>query len=97
MEKSHFFALLSRMKYIGRWGLMRSASTENVAEHTLQVAMFAHGLAVLKNEKFGGHVDPARVAEAALYHDVSEILTGDLPTPVTVSYTHLTLPTICSV
>ena len=82
MEKSHFFALLSRMKYIRRWGLMRSASAENVAEHTLQVAMFAHGLAVIKNEKFGGNVDPARVAEAALYHDVSEILTGDLPTPV---------------
>ena len=60
MEKSHFFALLSRMKYIGRWGLMRSASAENVAEHTLQVAMFAHGLAVIKNEKFGGRVDPAR-------------------------------------
>ena len=82
MEKSHFFALLSRMKYIGRWGLMRSVSGENVAEHTLQVAMFVHGLAVIGNEKFGGAVDPARAALAALYHDASEILTGDLPTPV---------------
>lgn len=82
LRQSHFFALLSRMKYINRWGLMRNNRSENVAEHSLQVAMFAQGLAVIKNVKFGGKIDPAKVAQAALYHDAGEIITGDLPTPV---------------
>ncbi len=78
----HFFALLSRMRYIQRWGLMRNTTTENVSEHSHMVAVIAHALAVIKNEKFGGSVDPGEAAVAALYHDAPEILTGDLPTPV---------------
>lgn len=78
----HFFALMSRMRYIGRWGLMRSVQPENVSEHSHMVAVLAHALAVLENEKFGGNIDVGEVAVAALYHDAPEILTGDLPTPV---------------
>ena len=77
-----FFAYLSRLKYISRWGLMRNNIQENVQEHSHMVAVFAHGLAVIRNEVFGGAVDPGKVAAAALYHDASEIFTGDLPTPV---------------
>ena len=80
--KSHFFAYISRMRFIQRWALMRNTAPENVQEHSHQVAVLAHALAVIRNEKFGGHVDPGRVAVAALYHDASEILTGDMPTPV---------------
>ena len=78
----HFFALMSRMRYIGRWGLMRSVQPENVSEHSHMVAVLAHALAVMENEKFGGSIDVGEVAVAALYHDAPEILTGDLPTPV---------------
>lgn len=78
----NFFALMSRMRYIGRWGLMRSTQPENVSEHSHMVAVLAHALAVIQNEKFGGHIDPGEAAVAALYHDAPEILTGDLPTPV---------------
>lgn len=78
----HFFALMSRMRYIGRWGLMRSVEQENVSEHSHMVAVLAHALAVMENEKFGGSIDVGEVAVAALYHDAPEILTGDLPTPV---------------
>lgn len=80
--KSNFFAFLNRMKYIGRWGLMRSNYNENVQEHSLQVAMIAHGLAIIKNTYFGGNVDEKLVCTVAMYHDASEIITGDLPTPV---------------
>lgn len=80
--RSHFFAYISRMRFIQRWALMRNTSLENVQEHSHQVAVLAHGLAVLRNEKFGGHVDAGAVAVAALYHDASEILTGDMPTPI---------------
>ena len=80
--KSHFFAYLARMRFIPRWSLMRNTSPENVQEHSHQVAVLAHGLAILRNEKFGGRVDPGAVAAAALYHDASEIFTGDLPTPI---------------
>ena len=80
--KSHFFAYISRMRFIQRWALMRITAPENVQEHSHQVAVLAHALAVLRNEKFGGHVDPGAVAVAALYHDASEILTGDMPTPI---------------
>lgn len=79
---SHFFAYLARMKYIRRWGLMRNTRTENIQEHSLQVAMIAHGLAVIRNRRFGGCVDPARVALLAVYHDAEEVITGDLPTPI---------------
>ncbi|MDO4314414.1 MAG: 5'-deoxynucleotidase [Oscillospiraceae bacterium] len=80
--KSHFFAYISRMRFIQRWALMRNTAPENVQEHSHQVAVLAHALAVIRNEKFGGRVDPGAVAVAALYHDASEILTGDMPTPI---------------
>lgn len=79
---SYFFAFISRMRFIQRWALMRNNVQENVQEHSHQVAVLAHALAVIRNREFGGHVDPGRVAVAALYHDASEILTGDMPTPI---------------
>lgn len=81
MKTSHFFAHLSRLKLINRWPLMRNVKTENVSEHSLQVAFVAHALAIIKNRKFYGHVNPERIALMAMYHDVSEVLTGDMPTP----------------
>ena len=77
-----FFAYIARMKYIGRWGLMRSTVPENIQEHSHMVAVLAHALAVIRRDKFGGAVDPGHVAAVALYHDAPEIFTGDLPTPV---------------
>ena len=82
MSQSHFFAHLSRLKLINRWPLMRNVRTENVSEHSLQVAMVAHALAAIKNRMFGGKVNAERIALLAMYHDASEVLTGDLPTPV---------------
>ena len=82
MKKSHFFAYVSRMRFIQRWALMRNTAPENVQEHSHQVAVLAHALAVIRNEKFGGNIDAGQVAVAALYHDASEILTGDMPTPI---------------
>ncbi|HET8576746.1 MAG TPA: 5'-deoxynucleotidase [Methylomirabilota bacterium] len=79
---SHFFAYLSRMKFIQRWGLMRSTYPENIQEHSLRVALIAHALAVIRNRLFAGGADPARTALLALFHDAGEVLTGDLPTPV---------------
>ena len=79
---SHFFAYVSRMKLIQRWGLMRNTQTENIQEHSLQVAMVAHMLAVIRNRLFEGDVDPERVIMLAMYHDCSEVITGDLPTPI---------------
>jgi 5'-deoxynucleotidase len=79
---SHFFAYLSRMKFIKRWGLMYSTYPENIQEHSLRVAVIAHALALIRKEVFGGDVNPDRTAVLALYHDASEVLTGDLPTPV---------------
>ncbi|NCP63044.1 MAG: 5'-deoxynucleotidase [Paraglaciecola sp.] len=83
--KSHFFAHLARMKLINRWPLMRNVRTENVQEHSLQVAMVAHALALIRNKYFAGNVDPNKIATIALFHDVSEVITGDLPTPVKYS------------
>ena len=80
--KSHFFAYISRMRFIQRWALMRNTANENVQEHSHQVAVLAHALAVIRSEIFGGSVDAGAVAVAALYHDASEILTGDMPTPI---------------
>ncbi|AFJ46366.1 5'-deoxynucleotidase [Shimwellia blattae] len=82
MNQSHFFAYLSRLKLIGRWPLMRNVRTENVAEHSLQVAMVAHALAIIKNRICQGNVNAERIALLAMYHDAGEVLTGDLPTPV---------------
>jgi len=78
----HFFALLSRMKYIHRWALMRNTKEENLAEHSLETAYIAHALALIRNRRFKGNIDPEKAAVFALYHDTAEILTGDLPTPV---------------
>ncbi len=80
--RSHFFAYISRMRFIQRWSLMRNTAPENVQEHSHQAAVLAHAPAVIRNGKFGGAVDPGLVAAAALYHDASEILTGDMPTPI---------------
>lgn len=79
---SHFFAYLARMKFIQRWGLMRNTQPENIQEHSLQVAMIAHSLALIKNKLFNGTVDPERTAVLALYHDAGEVITGDLATPI---------------
>ena len=82
MKEEKFFAIISRMKYINRWGLMRNTITENISEHSLETAFIAHVLALYRNVRFGGNVDPERCAVLAMYHDVTEIITGDLPTPV---------------
>jgi len=79
---SHFFAYLSRMKFIKRWGLMHNTYPENIQEHSLRVAMIAHVLALVRNRKFGGRLSPERAAVLALYHDSSEVLTGDMPAPI---------------
>lgn len=77
-----FFAMLSRMKYIARWGLMRGARQENLSEHTLEVAYLTHALVILGNKRYGRSLDPGLAVLYALYHDCAEIITGDLPTPV---------------
>lgn len=77
-----FFALISRMRYIGRWGLMRNSFQENIQEHSHMVAVLAHGLAMIQRDILHQPADPDRCAAAALFHDASEILTGDLPTPI---------------
>lgn len=82
MDEYRFFALLSRMRYITRWGLMRNTYSENIQEHSHMVAVLAHGLALIRRDILGLDADPERCATAALYHDASEILTGDLPTPI---------------
>lgn len=82
MEGSHFFAILSRMKYINRWGLMNNTRSENISEHSLQVAMIAHCLVLIHNKRFGGNLDPERAAILAVFHDTTEIITGDMPTPI---------------
>lgn len=70
------------MKYVGRWGLMRSLVSENVAEHSLQVAWVAHALATIENRLFGGNYDACRIGMAGAYHETAEVITGDLPTPI---------------
>jgi len=79
---SHFFAYLSRMKFIQRWGLMRNTCPENIQEHSLQVALVAHCLALIRNQVLGGRVDPQRVMALALFHEVGEVITGDLASPI---------------
>lgn len=82
MESSHFFAMLARMKYINRWGLMNNTKSENISEHSLQVAMLAHLLATISNKRLNNNYNAERAALLGLYHDSSEIITGDMPTPV---------------
>ena len=79
---STFFAYLSRLRWIRRWGLMRNAEPENVMEHSWEVATIAHALALIHNHVFNGNVDANEIATAGLYHDASEVITGDLPTPI---------------
>ena len=74
--------MLSRMKYINRWGLMRNTINENISEHSLMVAIISHALVIIKNKRFGGNLNPERAAVLAIFHDSSEIITGDLPTPI---------------
>ncbi|MBQ7726480.1 MAG: 5'-deoxynucleotidase, partial [Clostridia bacterium] len=80
--QNRFYAVISRMKNINRWGLMRNTRHENLSEHSLETAQIAHALAILANRRFGKAVDPSAAAVAAMYHDTTEILTGDMPTPV---------------
>jgi len=77
-----FFAMISRMKYIDRWGLMRCTRTETLSEHTLETAMLTHALIEIANTRFGKKLDAGKAVLMALYHDGAEIITGDLPTPV---------------
>ena len=76
------FAMMARMKYIERWALMRNANRENISEHSLEVAMLAHGLAIIARERCGKELDVNQIAMMGLYHDANEIITGDMPTPV---------------
>lgn len=79
---SHFFAMISRMKYIERWALMRNSRAENIAEHSLEVSILSHGLAVISNKRLGNHLNAEKAALIGLYHDSTEIITGDMPTPI---------------
>ena len=77
-----FFAMLSRMKYIDRWGLMNNTRTENISEHSLEVAILAHALVTIANVRMGEKLDPDHAAVIGLFHDAGEIITGDMPTPI---------------
>ncbi|MBQ3601170.1 MAG: 5'-deoxynucleotidase [Lachnospiraceae bacterium] len=80
--ETHFYAMLSRMKYIERWALMKNSESENVAEHSMEVAMLTHALAIIGNVRFGKNLNVERAALLGLYHDSTEIITGDMPTPI---------------
>lgn len=80
--EEHFFAMMSRMKYIERWALMRNSMPENISEHSLEVGMLAHALTVIGNRRFGKKLDAQRAALIGMYHDATEIITGDMPTPI---------------
>ncbi len=80
--RHNFFAFLARMKYINRWGLMRNTQSENIQEHSHQVALIAHALAIIKNKFYNGGVNPERTAILAMFHDCNETITGDMPTPI---------------
>ena len=79
---NNFFAMMSRMKYIDRWALMRNSYTENISEHSLEVSMLTHALCVIGNKRLGKKLDAEKAVLVALYHDASEIITGDMPTPI---------------
>lgn len=79
---SSFFAMMSRLKYIDRWALMRNSYQENISEHSLEVGMIAHALALISNKQYGNHLNAERAALIGMYHDCTEIITGDMPTPI---------------
>lgn len=79
---SHFFALFSRMKYIDRWALMRNTDSESLSQHSLDVASIGHALSVIGNRRLGKNYDTGKIALIGMYHDMPEIITGDMPTPV---------------
>ena len=87
---NHFFATISRMKYIERWALMRSSRVETLSEHSIEVAMIAHALCVIGNRRYGRHLDAEKAALIGIYHDASEIITGGMPTPVKYANKDLT-------
>lgn len=78
----HFFAMLSRMKHINRWGLMRNTVDENLSEHSLEVAFIAHAICTISNKRLGTNLNADRAAVLSMFHDTTEIITGDLPTPI---------------
>ncbi len=80
--KSHFFAYISKIRWLQRWGLKRNAVAENVMEHSWEVSVISHALALIKNRYFEGHLDVNAIVVAALYHDCSEVITGDMPSPI---------------
>ena len=82
IAQNSFFAMMARMKYINRWALMRNSYDENISEHSMEVAMLAHGLAVIGNKRLHKHYDTEHIALLGLYHDCTEIITGDMPTPI---------------
>jgi 5'-deoxynucleotidase len=88
--KSSFYAYLSRLRWIKRWGLKRNAHDENVMEHSWEVSVIAHTLALIKNRYFNANLDANAIATAALYHDITEVITGDLPTPIKYHSEHIT-------
>ena len=82
MKNNTFYAMLARMKYINRWGLMNSTRQENLSEHSLETAIIAHALAIIGNKRLGKSINADRIAVMAIFHDCSEIITGDMPTPI---------------
>ena len=90
---NHFYAMMSRMKNIYRWGLMRNTRRENLSEHSLETAQIAHALAIINNKRLGGNADPQKTALAAVYHDSTEIITGDMPTPI--KYYNIEIKSAC--
>lgn len=81
-QSNSFFAMMARMKYINRWALMRNSAEENISEHSMEVAMLAHGLALIGNRRLGRQYDAEHIAMLGLFHDCTEIITGDMPTPI---------------
>lgn len=82
VQDNSFFAMMSRMKYISRWALMRNSYQENISEHSLEVGMLAHVLALISNKRYGNHLNAERAALIGMYHDCTEIITEDMPTPI---------------
>ena len=88
--KSHFYAYISKIRWLQRWGLKRNAVTENVMEHSWEVAAISHALALIKNRYFGGSLDVNAIVVSAIYHDCSEVITGDMPSPIKYHSTEIT-------